>query len=297
VATFALEVVDRRLVDVHDYTATFGRPVLARVPASRRGRLHHAAPNPARRRAYVDLAALLSYTDVARDAGVIMLAAATADDDVQELALNLTRAMGAYGRRVVLIHADLGSERASSALDWAAGGLAAILAGRSTFARELVQTHLLADVAASTDHDSGPIVYYEVLPSGRPVACPEALLGQPTLRKVVEAARARADLVLLRSAPLESASCSLPLARLSDGIVLVSRPRSLRQVQAAQLSRLIALTAPLMGIVLDEGGASRNDTVDAMRQRPVVSHDDGGPNGNGTTNGAAKPQPFGAGDV
>jgi Mrp family chromosome partitioning ATPase len=293
----ALEAVDLRLRDADDYAAAFGSPVLTSAPASRRGHWRRAAANPARVRACLDLAALLSYTNIARNAGTIMLAPASADDDVRELAINLTRAISACGRRVVLIQADLGAKRAGNRLDWGSGGLAAILAGRSTFARELVQTHLLADPSRPNDHGSGPVVYYEVVPSGPPVECPEPLLGQPALRKVVEAARARADTVLLRSAPLESASRSLPLARLCDGILLVSRPRSLSHARAAQLSEHIAHCAPLLGIVLDGGCAGRSDAIAPLPRRPVVGHDHGSPNGNGTTNGAAKARPFGASDA
>jgi Mrp family chromosome partitioning ATPase len=239
---------------------------------------------------------LLSYTNVARGAVTIMLAPATSDDDVRELALNLTRAIGACGRRVVLIHADLGAEGAGSPLDWGSGGLAAALAGRSTFARELVQTHLLADPAAGgRDVGSGPVVYYEVLPSGPPVACPEALLGQPALRKVIEAARARADIVLLRSAPLECASCSLPLARLCDGMLLVSRPCSLSPDRAARLSGLIDLSAPLLGIVLDEGSSGGSDTLAAIPRRPVVGHREPNGNGHGSPNGNGHGSPNGNG--
>jgi Mrp family chromosome partitioning ATPase len=299
VIVVVFEAVDWRLVDADDYASAFGSAVLARVPARKRGQRHRGAPNRARMRACVDLAALLSYTEVARDAGAIMIAPATADDDVRGLALDLARAIAACGRRVVLIHADLGAERVGSPLDWGSGGVAAILAGHSTFARELVRTHLLADPEGRSEHDSGPIVYYEVLPSGPPVASPEVLLGQAALRQIVEAARARADTVLVRSAAVESASCSLPLARLCDGILLVSRPRSLSQSRAARISGLIALSAPLLGIVLDEGGAGRSDTIAAMPRRPLVGHSHGSPNGNGngTTNGAVSARPFGAGDV
>jgi Mrp family chromosome partitioning ATPase len=131
------------------------------------------------------------------------------------------------------------------------------------------------------------------------VADPEALLGQPALRAVIEEARTRADVVLVRSAPIDSASRFLPLARLCDGILLVSRPRSLRPARAAQLSALIALSAPLVGVVLDECGPSRGDTIAAMPLRPAVDHHRGGQNGNGNAKpgGTQNASPFGTGDV
>ena len=72
------------------------------------------------------------------------------------------------------------------------------------------------------------------------------------MRDVLEQAKARGDLVLVTTAPLDHPGGMLPLARLCDGVIVLAHEQSTRAEQAQGIVELLRTTdAPLLGTMLD----------------------------------------------
>jgi polysaccharide biosynthesis transport protein len=260
-AVLGMEAFDRRLLAPAQFEAAFGAPVLAVLRhVGRSRRITHQ--QAARRRAYAELAARLAFTDAAEGCRAIMVSAARGAMSANAFAHGLAEALGALGRRVALVEADLGAgteERRSGAGD--RGGLTAVLNGRSTFGRELTDVHLVAEsTARKHELESRASVSYSTLPSGPRVAEPETLLGRPVLQDVLAEAKERGDLVLVATATLDQPSCVLPLARLCDGVIVVALEGSINADDAREIVSLLSATGiQILGIVLDQGVSSAQD--------------------------------------
>jgi len=262
-SVLGLEAVDHRLRGSLQFEAAFGAPVLGTIPGGRR--LNNPMRRQAlRRRAYTDLAARLAFTSVVDGSGAIMISPASKRESARSFALGLTQALGMLGRRVVLIEADLSAEHAlRDAESDEPGGLTAVLTGRSSFERELTDVHFVAgSTTRGRELESRALVSYSTLTCGPPVAEPEALLGRAVMREVLERAKARGDLVLLTTAPLDQPSGVLPLARLCDGVIVLANEQSTRVEQAQGIADLLGATdAPLLGtVVVPEGTAEQSST-------------------------------------
>lgn len=246
-----LETLDRRLVGAPQFQSAFGVPVLATIPGGRRwGNATHRQAE--RQRAYTDLAARLAFTRVAEGSRVLMISPASERESAGAVALALTEALCVLGRRVILIEADLGGRPALRAGESEErGGLTSVLTGRSNFMREVTDVHFVAGSAAHPrELEPWALVSYSTLPSGPRVAEPEVLLGRAAMRDVLEEAKARGDLVLVLTGPLDQPSGVLPLVRLCDGVIVLAR-RSMKADQAQEIVDLLGATrAPLLGTVL-----------------------------------------------
>ncbi len=211
------------------------------------------------------------------------------------MALGLTEALGVLGRRVVLVEADLGGGRAPRAGEAEkGGGLASVLAGRSSFVNEVTDVHFAAGPSIRrSEVEPSTLVCYSVLHSGLRVAEPGALLGRATMKAVLEEAKDRGDLVLVLTAPLDQPSCVLPLARLCDGVILVAHERCVKADQAQEIVALLSTTrARLLGTVLVPAGLSEPGL---MGTGLVSSAERESANGNGQSShphAAAAPQDF-----
>lgn len=257
-AVFAMEFLDRRLVDPRQLEAAFGVPALAIIPGGRR--LHDAARlQAARRQPYTDLAARLAFTSLAAGSRTIMISPASRRESSDRVALGLAQALGMLGRRVILIEADICAQGTSAPESDEPSGLTAVLAGRSSFERELNDVFFVAG-SGGEGHEVEPwaLVSYSTLPCGPPVAEPEALLGREAMRDVIERAQAHADLVLVATAPLDRPSGVLPLVRLCAGVIIVAHERAIRAEQAHRIAELLrSAPASLLGTVLVRGGSAK----------------------------------------
>jgi polysaccharide biosynthesis transport protein len=250
-AVFGLEAVDRRLLGGPRFQEAFGAPVLADIPGGRRP-VDAARLQAARRRAYTDLAARLAFTNVAADRRAIMISPASERESAGAVALGLTEALCVLGRRVMLVEADLGGRLALRAGESdERGGLTSVLTGRSSFMREVTDVHFVAGSSTGgRELEPWALASYATLPSGPRVAGPEMLLGRAAMREVLEQAKARGDLVLVLTAPLDEPSAVLPLARLCDGAIVLAG-RSTKADRAREIVELLSTTgAHLLGTVL-----------------------------------------------
>jgi succinoglycan biosynthesis transport protein ExoP len=222
IAIVVLARTDRRVAGDRDLEALTGRPVLARIPRSRR-----AAAD-----AFASLALALTRTRPrGAPAAVVLITSADAGEGTPDVALGLTRALGAIGRRAVAIEADLRRPEFGQRLGLGPrGGLAAILAGDATIDEELAA---IGQAAA-------------VVPAGAVCDLPQALLAGDAMAATVEEARERAEVVVL----VAVAGDAVALAALVDEVLLVSRDDVTRPDGLRRAMRALAdAGAPRAGLV------------------------------------------------
>lgn len=97
------------------------------------------------------------------------------------------------------------------------------------------------------------VSHLDVIPAGPPVQNPSELLGRPSMRELLEAARDLYDWIVLDSPPVLPVTDALVLAGLVDGVVLIvdfkrTRLRMARKAREA----LRSVRAPLLGVVVNQ---------------------------------------------
>ena len=270
-SVLGLEAVDRRLAEPGQFAAAFGAPVLATI----RGGRDRERATDTRRQVLADLAADLAFTGAAGDRRVLMLSPACPFSGAGSLALGLAEALVLVGRRVVLIEADLGPGGAPAGGEHVErGGLTSILTGRSSFAREVSDVHLVAgSIGDQRDLEPWARPSYSILVRGPSVTQPEVLLARPAMAGVFDEAKVRADVVLVLTAALERASGFLPLASICDGVILLASERSVTVERAQRIVNLLGgVGTPLLGTVLVPGGRRERPSGAAQGLATLVPH-------------------------
>jgi capsular exopolysaccharide synthesis family protein len=143
-------------------------------------------------------------------------------------AINLATAFALSGKRVILIESDL----RQPAIDFTMGieqngaGVLSLLTGRTTLSEALVETQTYGPSLKLllATYDEGWI--------------PE-LFSIPAAEEMVEEARRLADYVIIDSAPLNEVADALPLARMADDVLLVTRIGKSRLDKISQLGELL----------------------------------------------------------
>jgi Mrp family chromosome partitioning ATPase len=142
---------------------------------------------------------------------------------------------------VLLVEADL---RLGGRDPAAEGGLADVLRGSAAVEDEIV-------VVSEDREEGGPDRAWELLAGGRRVSRPAPLLGGPEMATVLDAARERADDVVVAGPPLSSPAAALALAAQCDALLVVVRERSTTGDEArAARATLAATSTPVVGVVL-----------------------------------------------
>jgi capsular polysaccharide biosynthesis protein len=231
-----VERLDRRLFDDAAVEDAFGVPVIARIPPAQRGGRHDRA----RTAAFEALAGRLRFATSGVAGRVLMVAPAVRDFD-DDSPIRLVESLADVDPCVLLIEADL---RLGGRDPAAEGGLADVLCGGATVEDEIV--------VVSEDGEEGAAGRtWELLAGGRRISRPASLLGGPEMAAVLDAARARADDVVVAGPPLTSPAATLGLAAQCDALLVVVRERTTTYAEArAARSTLAATATPVLGVVL-----------------------------------------------
>jgi capsular polysaccharide biosynthesis protein len=246
-AALVLQLVDSRLLTGSDVEAAFGTPVLAVPPVSRRF---------GRRRSndhgdfYGELAARLGYVGN-EGPGVLMVSSSGRGQSSANVVGRLTTQLAALDRSVIVVQADFRATTAcADGHEGEIGGLCAVLQGRSSLAQELVEVHLVADVGALGRLTGDDAVCCQLLPAGGPAHSPGALLGRSAMGVVLSEARLRSDVVIVQAAAPERVSESLPVAALSDGILLLAELHCTTREDAAAARRALeGVYGQVLGVI------------------------------------------------
>ncbi len=236
-AAFTAQALDPRLRREEQLRRRYRLPILARIPKEEGKRATPLGPrglSPVSTEAYRTLRATLS-TAVATPNGlgrVILITGSAPSEGKTTSAINLAAAFALAGKRTILIESDLRRPAVGTALGMAPknGGILAHLVGGESLESTLVNSEnygpslrfLLAD------YDEGWI--------------PE-LFSIPAAAEMIDEARQIADYVIVDSPPLNEVADALPLARMADDVLIVTRIGRSRLDRISQLGELLVENA------------------------------------------------------
>jgi non-specific protein-tyrosine kinase len=228
VFAFATQALDPRLRREAQLRRRYGLPILGRIPKEARASREPLAPrrlSPAAAEAYRTLRSTLSV----RAGQVILVTGSGSSEGKTTTAVNLATSLALSGKSVVLIESDLRRPMLSETLKLSPkrGGVVGVLLENVSLPEALVQTEqyganlqlLLADSDAGWIAD---------------------LFSIPAAVKMIEDARSLADYVIIDSPPLNEVVDALPLARLSDSVLVVVKLGATDLNKLSQLGELLA---------------------------------------------------------
>ncbi|RKT78476.1 capsular exopolysaccharide synthesis family protein [Terracoccus luteus] len=240
--SLALAFLDTRVRDPRDVESLQETAaVLGTIPMQPRRKHTPLAtlvdPLSPRSEAYRRLQTNLSYIDASSPLQVIVVTSATLGEGKTSTAVNLAIALGETSRRVLLIDGDLRrpSVAASMGLEGAAG-LTTVLIGRAD----------VADVVQPMGR-----MHVDVLASGEVPPNPHQLVESDAMRRVVEQARQRYDVIVIDAPPVLPVSDAAVLSRLADAALVVVGCKRVRRSDVRDALRdLTAVGARIAGLVV-----------------------------------------------
>lgn len=293
------DTLDDRVRGVDDLEAQAGIPVLGVLPAFP-GKKHSPAdrlvvvrhPDSRVAEAYRNLRTRLLQV-MAWQGADTLLVTSPGREEKTTVAANLSAALAASGRRVILLSADLRPGRAHEILGMDNSvGLTSVVTGQATLQSALRDTNLDG---------------LQLVSSGPAVPDPGVLLQLPLLPRVLDQLRKRADLVVIDAPPVLATADTGALVELSAAVLLVADARLSTRVQLrTATSQLEHARERIIGCVLDKGGPVRRFSAPppaprARLHRPFLGPD-GDPNGQPATSASSPsvasvpgPEPAGMG--
>jgi polysaccharide biosynthesis transport protein len=228
---FVAQALDPRLRREQQLRNRYQLPILARIPKEhgRRGRpLGPAAISPPGKEAYRTLRANITAARTRSGAQTILVTGSAPAEGKTTTAVNLAASLALAGERVVLIEADLRRPAIGNALG--------ITVETGVVATLLENVSL--DDALVTTAPFGPSL--ELLLADYAGGWMSELFSLSAADQLLDAARARADYVIIDSPPLTTVVDALPLARRADQVILVSRLGTTRLDRLQELAELMA---------------------------------------------------------
>ena len=204
-----LDALDRRLRAPEELEELSDAPLLGSIP-------DEAFPGhgsgPYVHEAFQTLRAGLTYFNIDRTVGTVLIASPTRGDGKTTVAANLSLALAQDGRDVIAVDCDLRRPQLAKRLGVAEQvnfGLDSVLIDR----READEALLEVEV------EGGRL---RLLPGGSPPN-PSVLLGSDRMRSLLARLREDADMVIIDTPPLLAVSDAIPLQEQVSGTVLVAR--------------------------------------------------------------------------
>lgn len=245
------ELFDRRFKDEKGVERFFGRPILAAIPRSARGR--GALRGAREAEVYGLLAANLGLSSVAGSPRTsLMITSSAPAEGKTSTTFGIAQACARLGLRVIAIEADLRRP---------AFGRYANVSGAQGVAGVLDGTALLIDELLTLDgHDLKPYRNgaaqdgtVAVVPAGPLLDNPQQALSRPAMRALIDEARALADVVLIDTSPIGTVNDAVALTGLVDGVVLVVRLNSTTKDAARRAMRVLTnVGAPAYDVVVTD---------------------------------------------
>ena len=260
-AAVVRERSDRRLRTSADTEEAFQSPVLGALPELRPlatgigvqrwlgvpgvvppYRLPAAAAEPFRL-----LRANLKYSDGGRRLSAIAVSSPCAGEGKSSVAWNFAAVAAQAGTVALLIDADLRSAGLGGRVEETpAPGLSDVLVGDRTLGESVV------GVPVVDRSDEVPALgTFDLLFAGTPLGNTTELLESERMSALLAEARERYELVILDTPPATFVSEAIPLLKMIDGVLLVSRLGSTTRDAADRLrGQLNMLRVPVLGVAL-----------------------------------------------
>lgn len=252
VIAFVLEYLDRTVKSAEDIEAAVGAPLLGVIPvvdmqgpasdpATLRARDLYVFENPTSQAAECcrSLRTNILFSSADRKMKTITISSPKPREGKSTSTIYLGTTMAQSGQKVLLIDTDLRRPRLHRSMGVSRErGLTNLILGNAD----------IDDVIKTTDV---PNMY--VLPCGPQPPNPAELLLTSRFKEVLDELTERFDRVLLDSPPLLAVTDAVVLARLSDGVLLVSQAGKTLIDDAKQAARsLNDVDAAILGVVLND---------------------------------------------
>lgn len=256
--TFALDRFDRRIKTVDAAAEAFGLPLLAVIPEMGEPAPtddDRAALSGSAREAFRGLLTNLRLVSLDRPATTIMVTSAVAGEGKSTTVRNMAIAYREWGLRVAIVEMDLRRPSLAGMLNVESdGGLLELLSGERSFEESFTPVPVKADglqtlaaiesrVVNGNGNGNGHAAPEKVLtegvfllPAGARPSNPEAVLATKQVQTVLARLADEFDVVLVDTAPLLAVTDGIPIARLVDGVVVVTRVGYTTRDQAHQLA-------------------------------------------------------------
>ena len=261
---FLLDRLDRRVRDPEDLATLTGTPLLGEVPSAA---FSKRASSPVVREAFRMLRTNLTYFNVDRPLGSILVTSPLREEGKTTVATNLAKAMAQAGQDVIFVDADLRRAEVGP-------GLGDVLAGERD----------VDDVMGEMEIWGGRL---RILPSGTPPPNPSALISSDAMRTLLARLVEKADVVVIDTPPMLMVSDAIPLLGQVSGVVLVGRLGRTTRDAIRRLTAVISNAGGvLLGVVATGGKAGeglwgpdlrnsgrrrvRPERPDARRRSPVA---------------------------
>jgi len=251
---FLLERLDRRIKEPDDLGRILELPVLATIPDNAAYSRHNSPRRdkrptplpPGEVEVFRMLRARLRYFNVDRDLRLILVTSAASADGKTTVVQNLAEVAASMGGRVLIIEADLRRPSLAARLRLhQSPGLSEVLINASIVDETIQEASMIA-----TSGPANRAGTFAVLTAGSPPPNPTELIESRAMKRILEWAVTKHDLVLIDTPPLSVVPDAIPLLRLVDGVVIVSRlGKSTRDEARRMRDELTSLGAPMLGVV------------------------------------------------
>jgi len=262
---FLRERLDDRLASRSDLEAAIGAPVLSVVPrvaAWKNGKAAYLVtgeePQSVASESYRTLRTAILFASSQYHVNSLLVTSAHEKEGKTATSANLAVVLGQAGKRVIVVSGDLRKPRLHQFFGAPdrIKGLTNLLAG------EVSLDEVLRPVNPSPGNvrllDSGPI-------PGNPTE----LLGSDAMRDVMEQLKARADFVIIDTAPVLAVADAMTLARLVDGILFVADAGKSTQGPIVQARmQLEQVGARMIGGVLHNFDRSKSPAYSGKFEAP-----------------------------
>ncbi len=256
-----LEALDRRLRSVEGVASAFTRPVLGTIPESRRlARGAQKGLTGTDVEAFRMLRAHLHYYNDDRKIGSVLVTSASMAEGKTTVAWNLAAAAADAGNNVLLIEADMRRPSLARRFELKVPrGLSDVLLSEAEL-EDAVHAIRLGDNSLSAassngnhaagDDTEGPMM--DVLFAGHPLPNPVDPLESDRMASLFATVHSTYDLVVVDSPPVSIVPDAIPIIRLVDGVLLVSRIGKTTRSDAEHVQmQLENLGAPILGVVVN----------------------------------------------
>ena len=248
---FLRERLDQSLRSREDLEGFLGASVLGVIPRVREWKpsdpylVSLEDKDSAAAEAYRTVRIGLLFAASMSSSSAILFTSAEAGEGKTTTVSNLAVAFAAAGKRVIAVSADLRKPRLEDFFRVRrTPGLTNVLA------REVELDAALAGVRG--------VPGLRVLPSGPVPGNPAELLTSQAMARILTELRAKADFVLIDTAPLLAVSDALAVAPFADAVVLSADARTTQRTSVAQARRLLeGVGAPILGAVLGNADGVR----------------------------------------
>lgn len=227
----------------HDIARVTDRPVIGSImldqSLSEGPRSVIADPRSLRAESYRRLRTNLQFLGLEERQRAIVVTSTVPGEGKTTTAINIAVTMAAAGERVLLVDADLRRPRIAEHFGLEGGaGLTTVLIGQATL-DDVVQPQ------GSTGLD--------VLASGPIPPNPSELLGFPEMKKLLDEATRRYDVVILDTPPLLPVTDAAILSHVTSGALIVVGSRIVRRPELdAALASLDRVETRVLGLVLNK---------------------------------------------